>query len=122
LILDNDAKDAVEEVIKEGLIEEDKYHLWQRGSIENYYPPEVLEDALKELDARYSLNMQIQEFLKKIKDGKLNPSKIDLRDKSDLLEGCWKVTLGNVVARLMNERTVYVPEEIRRVMQTFLKS
>jgi len=122
LILDNDAKDAVEEIIKEGFVGEDNYHLWQRGSIEDYYPPEILEDALKELNSRYGLNLQIQEILEKIKDGKLKPSKIDLGDKRNLLEKSWKVALGEAVARLMSMKRVYVFDEIRRVMEAFLKS
>jgi predicted ATP-dependent endonuclease of OLD family len=121
LILDKDAKDAVEEVIKEGLLEEGSYHLWQKGSIEDYYPPEILEDALEELNSRYSLNLQIQEILEKIKDGELKPSKIDLGDKRNLLERSWKVVLGEAVAKLMSMKKVYVSDEIRGVMETFLK-
>jgi putative ATP-dependent endonuclease of OLD family len=122
LILDNDAKDAIEEVKKEGLIDRDNYHLWERGSIEDYYPSEILEEALKELDSRYGLNLQIQEILEKIKNGKLKPSKIDLGDKRNLLEKSWKVALGEVVARLMSVKEVYVSDEIRGVMEAFLKS
>jgi predicted ATP-dependent endonuclease of OLD family len=117
LILDNDAKKAVDELIREGLIEHEKCHLWQKGSIEAYYPLEILSTALDELNSRYNLEMNVSEIMEKIRKGELTPDKIDLGGKRKLLDKSWEVILGGTVTKILREKEVHISDEVRRALE-----
>ncbi|MDH5441078.1 MAG: hypothetical protein OEY31_10795, partial [Candidatus Bathyarchaeota archaeon] len=97
LLLDKDAEAEIKELEKDKLIEPGKYHVWRQGSIESYYPQKLLKKALKELDQRYSLGMDVNAISKRIKNGELSPDKIDLGEKQKLLDKSWEVLLAESV-------------------------
>lgn len=122
LILDNDARQEVEELVGEGLIEPRSYHLWQNGTIENYYPEEILEGALSELNSRYTLGMKVEEVLEQVRRGSLSPGKIDLGAKRTLLDKSWKIALAESIAKLVIEKEVRLSDEVRRALRNVVLS
>lgn len=117
LLLDKDAETEIEQLKTEKLIEPGKYHVWRRGSIESYYPLPLLEKALNELNHLYSLEMDVSTLIKRIKNGKLSPDKIDLGEKQELLGKKWKVLLAESIAKfLRKEKKTVIPEEVRRAL------
>lgn len=117
LLLDKDAEEEVKELKKKKLIETGRYHVWQKGSIESYYPLDILSDALNELNSRYSLDMNVDAIMKQIKEGTLSPDRIDLGEKSKLLDRSWEVILGESVARLVETKKVRIPDEVQRALE-----
>jgi len=117
LILDNDARQEVEELVKEGLIEPENYHFWQNGTIENYYPEEILKDAFSELNSRYTLGMKVEEVLEQVRRGLLSLGKVDLGEKRTLLDKSWKIVLAESIAKLVMEKEVRISNEVRRVLE-----
>lgn len=117
LILDNDAKKAMDELIREGLVKRGQCYLWQKGSIEAYYPLEILKAALDAVNSRYSLKMDVGEIMEKIRKEELTPDKIDLGEKRELLDKSWKVILGETVAKILKESDVHISDEVRRALE-----
>ena len=118
LLLDNDARKEAEELERNKLIEPQRYHVWQRGSIESYYPLDILSDALKELNSRYSLEMNVDAIMKRIKKGTLPPDKIDIGEKSELLDKSWEVVLAESLARLLDIKPVDIDDEVRIALES----
>lgn len=118
LLLDKDAEEEARQLVKEKLIKPGRFHVWQRGSIESYYPHEILRKALKELDDRYSLGINVAQLMNSIKTGELLPDKIDIGEKLKLLDRSWEVLLAESVARLLKaDKKVEIDEEVNRTLK-----
>ncbi len=118
LILDKDAETEMKQLETSKLIETGRFHVWERGSIESYYPLLLLEKTLDELNQRYSLKMDVDTLMTKIRSGELSPDKIDLGEKQELLDKKWKVLLAESIARLVRkEEKVVIPEELERALK-----
>lgn len=120
IILDKDAKPDAVELREKGLIKSENLHVWQRGAIEAYYPLEIFQLAMKELNERYCLEIDVDNLIDKIKRGELNADKIDLGDKGRQLGKSWKVLLGETVANLLMERDVQVLDEVKMALENVL--
>ena len=118
LLLDKDAEEEAKELVATKLIKPRRYHVWQRGSIESYYPHEILSRALEELNSRYGLELNVAVLMRRIKRGELSPDKIDIGGKSKLLDRSWEVLLGESVGRLVKaEKKVAIDEEVKRALK-----
>jgi len=117
LILDNDAKQEAQQLERDGLIEPGRYHIWENGTIENYYPHDVLKEALEEIDSRYNLGIELEKVMQQIRQGSLSADRIDLGEKKRILDKSWEVILAERVARLINARDVRLSDEVRRVLE-----
>ena len=118
LLLDKDAEGEIKQLVANKLIKPGKYHVWQQGSIESYYPHKILSKALEELNSRYSLEINVADLMKRIKLGQLSPGKIDIGEKSQQLDKSWKVLLAESVKRLMKaEKKVQINEEVERALK-----
>jgi len=114
LLLDKNAEAEIKQLEKEKLIKLGNYHVWQRGSIESYYPLPLLKKGLDELNQRYNLEMDVGTIMKRIKNLQLLPDKIDIGEKQALLDKSWKVLLAESIARLIRkEKEPEIPEEVR---------
>lgn len=123
LILDKDAKDELDDLKKEKLVQSGNYHVWQKGSIEDYYPHEILQSALEELNSRYSLDIKVAEIISRIKKGDLKPDRIDLGKKQNLLDKSWEVILAETISKLIKEKKgVEIADEVRRVLERVVAS
>jgi len=121
VILDKDAQEDMKQI--EGLIPAENCHLWQKGTIESYYPEEILKSALTELSQRYGLEMDVEAIMKQIRKGELTPDKIDLGEKKKLLDRTWEIILGEASAKLMREKKeMLLSDEVRRVLERFVMS
>lgn len=121
LLLDADAKEELEDLREEGLVQPGKYHVWREGSIESYYPLPLLEKALTELNERYCLEMDIGNIVARVKALELKPDKIDLGKKAKLLDKSWEVLLAESIARLLGaEKQVILNEEVHRALKDSL--
>lgn len=116
VILDSDAKEDADALVKQGILR-DNYHLWKKGCIENYYPIAILEKALKKINTRYNLDLEIGEILEKIRKGRLSPQKIQLGHKRSLIKRPWKILLAETMAEILStEKTVKVEPELKQIL------
>ncbi len=121
LILDKDAESEIEPLEQEGLIKTTEYHIWEEGALESYYPVPVVKKALSELDLKYSLGLPVEQIIKRIQQGKLTPDKIDLGEKTQLLEKTWKVELAKIVANLIiTSKDLKINDEVKRALKQAL--
>jgi energy-coupling factor transporter ATP-binding protein EcfA2 len=116
LLLDKDANDEATAIRKEGLLGPENVHVLSRGTIEDYYPSDVVESAVKGLDARFKLGLLDSEAWTKYKAGDLKLRDIDLGKKLLDLPGSWPVVLAGAVAQSLKEFEGPVPEELRQFL------
>jgi predicted ATPase len=103
ILLDKSSEKVVLELIKELNVSANKIHVLDRGSIEDYYPADIVKSAMRDLfgvtelaiDNKMPLDHQVEQALK---DGKK-------------LTRLWKVRLAQYVAARMSKNQI--PEEIR---------
>lgn len=119
LLLDNDAKQELRELENTGLISPSQRHLWKEGSIESYYPIRLLQNALTELNQRYNLEMDVPTIIQRIEEKKLCPDKIDIGQKTKMLDKSWEVLLAESMARLIEDCSdVELSEEVVRALRS----
>lgn len=114
LLLDADAKDDVEKLVKKGAVQAEQYHLWREGTIESYYPIDALLQALSDLDKEYELGLNLEEIAEKLEKGSLRADKITFGDKNRRFARFFKVLLAEKVAQTIATKDVAIPEEVRR--------
>jgi putative ATP-dependent endonuclease of OLD family len=123
LLLDKDAETEIEQLEAEKLIKPGKYHVWQEGSIESYYPLPLLKKTLNELNQLYSLGMDVNTQIKRIENGELPPDRIDLGEKRELLDKKWKVLLAESIAKFIGrEKQPEIPEEVRIALKNAVEA
>jgi AAA15 family ATPase/GTPase len=104
ILLDKHSKGLVTDLIKEFNIHPEKFIILEKGSIEDYYPTELIVKALKELfgidinESKISVlnrNKEIEKILK----------------EQNKLRRRWKIDIGEYIAIEMQENQI--PEEIK---------
>lgn len=115
LILDQDGSSDAAKLVRAKVIASNQVHVWKMGSIEHYYPKNLLEQALSSLDKKHNLSLSIPEITKAISDGNLEPDKIDLGEKEKLLGRSKEVALAEEMAELIKSGSE-VPDEIEDVL------
>ena len=90
-------------------IPDSKFHVWKKGSIEDYYPLDLAIEALKELfgieatKGDFDKSQPLDKELKKI------------LESNDKIRKGWKVEIGDYVARKMELRRI--PREIKDLFE-----
>jgi putative ATP-dependent endonuclease of the OLD family len=120
LILDADAQQEAEDLVKAGQLKPAEYHVWKRGAIEEYYPPKILQKALQDLGERYRVDIDANKLMKQVDEGKLKQSEISAGDKENVLDGSWKVVLAEQVSNLLEKGTVDLQDEVLSVLNDAL--
>jgi len=116
LILDSTAGPEVDKLVKDGKVERDMYHIWRLGEIEEYYPSDVLREALQNLNARYNLGLDANKIMKQIREGKFRQSDIAIGEKQKVLGRSWKVLLAEQVAELLPQTKAQLRDEVTIAM------
>jgi len=113
VILDADRSAEASRLVEAKLIPKQQVHVWKAGSIESYYPADVLRDALQAISTRYSLNLNVNKYVQEFQSGKLSPNRIDIGDKARRLDSSWEMTLAEEVAARLERSQSDPPTEIR---------
>lgn len=116
-ILDVEAKPEAEQLEREGLIQQNDYHVWKLGAIEDYYPPAILREALRNIDDRYRVDIDPNKIMKQIDEGKIKPSQISIGEKERVLNRPWRVLLAEQVAELMQQGKPEIQDEVSVVLK-----
>lgn len=104
VVLDKHSSDLALRLSKEMNIETSRFHVWKKGSIEDYYPPNIVVEALKECfgievtSKDINKNEPLDKELKRI-----------LEDRDKIRKG-WKVDIGTFVAEKIETKNI--PGEI----------
>lgn len=117
-IFDKDGAADAEKLASAGLIPESRIRVLSLGTIEDYYPPELVEAAVTKLEEEYGLKVRETDGWKKVQRREIPLAKFDLGSRAVGLGGGWKVILARTIAPALREDSMQVPEELRR----FLKS
>lgn len=109
VVLDKHSSDLALRLCKEMDIETSKFHVWKKGSIEDYYPLDIVIEALKEcfgvgidpkaIDKNKPLDKELKWML----------------EKQGKIRGGWKVEIGTFVAEKIE--TEKIPKEIKEVFK-----
>lgn len=119
MLLDKNAKKEMDELLKEELIDEDHSHLWSKGDIEDYYPPEILSIvAVEVLENEYGIELT-DEDKNKIKESPQIEEIEKVLKKKRKPYDAWKVLIGKEVAIKISEKDIN--EEIKRVMEKIIR-
>lgn len=101
LLLDSDAKRERNEVLKKKLLTEEQIHILQLGSIEDYYPEDLLFEALKPLlKPQDNMIPKIEAAIKKRPRAR-EIDKIAKKKRNIHLSSQWKVPAGEYVTNKM---------------------
>lgn len=112
VMLDKDAQAEQLRIVSKGLVPAPNVRVLARGTIEDYYPPDLVESAAKRIDERFGLGIRESEGWKKWREGRLPLASIDVGKKSLELGGGWKTVLARSVAEDLEKDSSQVPEEL----------
>lgn len=113
VILDRHSGELATRLITELNIESSRFHVWQKGSVEDYYPLDIALEALKEL---FGVEI-IQKDIKKREPLDKELKRV-LEAQGRIRKG-WKVEIGTYVAEKMGIKRI--PSEMKNVFQ-YIKS
>lgn len=116
VILDSDAKAIADQLRKEVDPTGVEIHTLSKGTVEDYYAPELVERAVEHLDDEYGLKIRTSDGWQKVKEGKLRLAEFSLGEKVLGLAGGWKAILAREVSRLV-QNAEQVPQEIERILE-----
>jgi hypothetical protein len=100
IFIDKDGENEAAKVIKEGLISQENTHVLELGSIEEYYPIDVLINCLQDL-----FTLTVTEEQISVGDRSKAISKLLKKEPED-----WKVILAEEVSKRTDSR--HIPREI----------
>jgi energy-coupling factor transporter ATP-binding protein EcfA2 len=109
IILDKHSEALIHRLIRELEIDVEKFLVLEKGSIEDYYPVDIVIRALKEL------------FGIEVKEGDVDPSKSRDKEIERILKehnkerSGWKVDIGKYIASQMSKEQI--PSEIKRAFE-----
>jgi len=108
VLLDKHSEMHVVEVIKKLNLDSSRFYIFDKGSIEDYYPAELVVKALKDL-----FGIEIKE--EEINLGIPMDKAIEyILDKYSKKRGGWKVDIGKYVASQMAEEQI--PKEVKEIL------
>lgn len=110
VILDKHSGELASRLVEEMNIESSRFHVWQKGSIEDYYPPNIAIEALKEL---FGVEVTSKDIDKKEPLDK--ELKRILESQGKICKG-WKIEIGTYVANKIE--TEKIPKEIKGVFKS----
>lgn len=110
MLLDKDAKESVEEIIRQKLIKRRYVFTFPKGDIEDYYPPSKIVKVLK---SEYDIDIASTE----IRSPKKKTIEAILKTNNRLHDG-WKVAIGRKVAKLMSPSEMH--DDIRKAIETII--
>ena len=113
LILDAEASAEVAQLVEKKVLPKDQVHIWKAGSIEGYYPIDILKEALQSISTRHSLNLNVNKFIQEVQEGKLRPNRIDIGDKVKHLDAPWQMTLAREMAKGLEKSQSESSTEVR---------
>jgi ABC-type arginine transport system ATPase subunit len=118
VLFDKDGAGDAEKLTTAGLIPHAGVRALALGSIEEYYPRNLVEKAVEELDRSYDLKIRESPGWKKVKDGQLPIAKFDVGHRAVGLAGGWKVVLARTIAPELARDSRNVPDELLRFLRT----
>lgn len=113
ILLDKDAQSLAFEIAKKMDISLDKFHIIEKGTVEDYYPTSLIKEALAEI------------FEIKVTDEEIGhaKSKADFMEKilqkNNKLKKHWKILIGEYIAEKMNVEQI--PDKVKEIVD-ILKS
>lgn len=113
VVLDKHSSNLVLRLSKKMNIETNKFHVWQKGSIEDYYPLELTIEALKEW---FGVEVEAKEINEK--EPRDKELKRILESQGKIRKG-WKVEIGTYVAEKMEIKNIH--NEIKELFK-YIKS
>lgn len=109
VILDKHGAELAQRLAKELHIEITKFHVWRKGSIEDYYPVDIAIEALKDL-------FDVEVTKKDInKNEPLDKELKRILESAGKIRKGWKVEIGAYVAEKMEVKAI--PAEIKTVFK-----
>ncbi len=120
VILDADAKRVSDKLLAAKLLPKKQIHVWSEGSIEDYYPPELIEQAIEAIDDEYGLGLNLEEINKTIESKGVKAAALSMGKKRPALEGRWNVVLARKVAELLPNYEGEVNPEIQRLVRSLV--
>ena len=113
ILMDKDAEKEIKNLLKDGLIQPEQYHLWSKDELEDYYPSKHVSKALKKLLESYESPCGVEEANEIITDKKKNT-----KEKIEFLSSCMKIDEREIKTYLAkNVGEMISKEEIEREMK-----
>lgn len=113
VVLDEHSSNLALRLSREMNIETNKFHVWKKGSIEDYYPLDVAIEALKEL---FGVEVEAKNINKtEPLDGELKR----VLESHDKIRKGWKVEIGTYVAEKIEIKNIH--NEIKELFK-YIKS
>lgn len=117
VLFDHDGFEQGRKLVSEGLVNSPNLQVLSLGTIEDYYPRDLVEKAVSQLDEDYELAIRESKAWKDWQEGKVALASFNLGRKSLALGGGWKVVLARAMAPLLEADPSRVPEELSRFLQ-----
>jgi predicted ATPase/5S rRNA maturation endonuclease (ribonuclease M5) len=117
VLLDQDAENEKRKIVEQGLVKSENVHILELGSIEDYYPANVIDEAIGDLDENYGLAIEDSDGWKNFKAGKVRIQDLDFGHKITDLGGGWKTVLAKAICRHIESSSSKIPDEIRQFLR-----
>ncbi len=117
VILDADAERVREELVSKRLLKKRETYVWKKGEIEDYYPPDIVKQAMETINEEYALDIDLDKVFKKIKTKGVKAAALDLGKKRAVIKDRWKVILARKVAEHIPTFEGDIDSEIQEVVQ-----
>ena len=108
VLLDKHSEMHVVEVIKKLNLDSSRFYIFEKGSIEDYYPVELVIKALKDL---FGIEIKEEEIILGIP---MDKTIEHILDKYSKKRRGWKVDIGKYVASQMAEEQI--PKEVKEIL------
>jgi len=105
VILDRHSRELASRLARELNIEDNRFYIWRKGSIEDYYPLSAATEALREL---FGVEVAQKDISKK---EPLDKELKRILERQNKIRKGWKVEIGTFVAEKMEAKNI--PGEIK---------